>query len=99
MHQLACLEEDPLLDMDERPTCTVVDNEANEEWDTYASEGFCSSPNWSVEFRSLVCQCLAVEPEDRLLLGQVLQACERNVRRTQWRRLVDEVSEIFDDPN
>ncbi|KAJ2994965.1 hypothetical protein NUW58_g1404 [Xylaria curta] len=95
MHQLANLELDPL---GLRPPYRISGLPGFQDFDTAATEDFYQSPNYSLDFKGLVCLCMAEDPDRRPPLRRVLRKCERNVGSIRnWRRLVDEISEIFDD--
>ncbi|KAI1429108.1 hypothetical protein F5Y12DRAFT_710660 [Xylaria sp. FL1777] len=96
MHQLARVELDPVVD--NRPMYRATGIPGHPDFYTYATASFCRSHNYSYEFKSLVALCMAALPADRPVVEPVLRQCERHVASIgNWRRLADEVSEIFDD--
>ncbi|KAI0506374.1 hypothetical protein F5B22DRAFT_451402 [Xylaria bambusicola] len=65
---------------------------------TETSQEFIRSPLYSDDLKRLVCACMAESIGMRPLLLPVLHECQRNVDLIgNWRRLADEISELFDD--
>ncbi|KAI2634643.1 hypothetical protein GGS21DRAFT_113223 [Xylaria nigripes] len=66
-------------------------------FETYATEEFLNLDHLSVEFKCLLSRCMAVVPSNRPALVTLIRICERNIRAMpHWRRLADEVNELFD---
>ncbi|KAI0813896.1 hypothetical protein GGR55DRAFT_633024 [Xylaria sp. FL0064] len=97
IHQLARLEQDPIVDSYQRERNMARNITGFADFDTYASEDFIQDESYSQEFRDLVCMCMAVEPENRLRLQPLLRRCEHHLRLIEdWMELADEVTMIFD---
>ncbi|TGJ87833.1 hypothetical protein E0Z10_g959 [Xylaria hypoxylon] len=86
-------------DYDSMPVYEIDDIDGRDPFDTWATEEFYESDDFTQDFKVIVAACMAARPEDRPTLQEVLDTCERNIALTpNWIDFKDEVSDLFDMP-